>query len=139
MMEHPQPGTILIADFSRGFREPEMVKRRPVVVISPKISVRPRLCTVVALSTTPPVPVLPFHYELTIDPPLPHPWSGREKWVKGDMVYALGFHRLNLVRLGKDGSGKRIYRMDTLSAEDMRHVRSCVLKALGLARLTKHL
>ena len=137
--EHPASGTILIADFDQGFREPEMVKQRPVVVISPKISVRPRLCTVVALSTKPPIPILSYHCKLTFDPPLPPPWSSPVKWVKGDMVYALGFHRLNLIRLGKDRSGKRIYRYETLPEEDMKKVRSCILNGLGLARLTKHL
>ncbi|MEQ9178418.1 MAG: type II toxin-antitoxin system PemK/MazF family toxin, partial [Nitratireductor sp.] len=34
-----------MCDFNTGFRVPEMVKRRPVVVISPKIKARPRLCT----------------------------------------------------------------------------------------------
>jgi len=52
--EHPVSGTILMCNFAPGFQQPEMVKRRPVIVISPKISRRPNLCTVVALSTTAP-------------------------------------------------------------------------------------
>ena len=48
--EHPAPGTILICDFKQGFREPEMVKQRPVIVLSPKIGIRAKLCTVVALA-----------------------------------------------------------------------------------------
>ena len=59
--EHPPTGSILMCDFNAGFREPEMVKRRPVVVISPKIRARPGLCTVVALSTTVPAPVMDYH------------------------------------------------------------------------------
>jgi uncharacterized protein YifN (PemK superfamily) len=137
--EHPGIGTILICDFDQGFKEPEMVKRRPVIVISPKISVRAGLCTVVALSTTEPSPEMPYHCQITLDPPLPHPWGDMARWVKGDMVAAVGFHRLDLPRFGKDGSGKRIYRFAAVSDEDLRQVRQCVLSALGLAQLTKHL
>ncbi len=137
--EHPVPGTILICDFNQGFREPEMVKRRPVVVLSPKIGARPKLCTVVALSTTPPAPKLPYHCELEIDPPLPKPWSANPVWVKGDMINAVGFHRLDLVSMGKDVSGKRIYRYDIVTPAQMKLIRVCILRALNLNPLTKHL
>src|SRR3546814_2449978 len=42
--EHPPTGTILTCNFDAGFKEPEMVKRRPVIVVSPKISIRAGLC-----------------------------------------------------------------------------------------------
>ncbi|QQG36900.1 MAG: type II toxin-antitoxin system PemK/MazF family toxin [Micavibrio aeruginosavorus] len=45
--EHPNKGSILLCDFNHGFVAPEMVKRRPVIVISPKIHGRVGLCTVV--------------------------------------------------------------------------------------------
>ncbi|TAM88997.1 MAG: hypothetical protein EPN41_04700 [Candidimonas sp.] len=52
-------GEIVICNFDTGFRVPEMVKQRPVVVIS-KTSTHARgLCTVVPLSTTLPVPMFP--------------------------------------------------------------------------------
>ncbi|HYF85489.1 type II toxin-antitoxin system PemK/MazF family toxin [Azospirillum sp.] len=137
--EHPPIGTVLLCDFDQGFREPEMVKRRPVIVISPKISVRAGLCTVVALSTTEPAPNMAYHCQITLDPPLPDPWGDKARWVKGDMVCAVGFHRLDFPRLGKDQGGKRLYRYDPISAADLRRVRHCVLCSLGLAGLTKHL
>lgn len=136
---HPETGAILLCDFNQGFVQPEMVKRRPVIVISPKISVRPGLCTVVALSTTPPTPIMSYHYKITMQPPLPAPWDSAECWVKGDMVCAVGFHRLDFVRLGKDKQGKRLYRYDPIPKLDLREVRRCVLNALGMAQLTKHL
>jgi hypothetical protein len=43
---HPEPGTILIRDYTTGFREPEMVKRRPIVTISPRLKRRDGLITV---------------------------------------------------------------------------------------------
>jgi uncharacterized protein YifN (PemK superfamily) len=137
--EHPAIGTVLFCDFDQGFQEPEMVKRRPVVVISPKISVRAGLCTVVALSTSEPSPKMPYHCQITLDPPLPEPWGDTVRWVKGDMVCAVGFHRLDFPRFGKDLKGKRIYRNIHISDDDLRRVRHCVLNALGLAGLTKHL
>jgi mRNA interferase MazF len=137
--EHPVVGTVLVCDFNQGFQEPEMVKRRPVIVISPKISVRAGLCTVVALSTTEPNPSMPYHCRIRLDPPLPEPWGDTVRWVKGDMICAVGFHRLDFPRLGKDSSGKRLYRYNPISDEDLRRVRQCVLSALGLAGLTKHL
>jgi uncharacterized protein YifN (PemK superfamily) len=137
--EHPTTGTLLLCDFSEGFRVPEMVKRRPCVVLSPKIGARPGLCTVVALSTDKPDPVMAYHCQIDIRPELPPPWQSNGVWVKGDMVNAVGFHRLDLFRLGKAEDGKRIYRFDTLSAEQLKQIRGCVLKAIGLTTLTKHL
>jgi uncharacterized protein YifN (PemK superfamily) len=137
--EHPFPGTVLLCDFSNGFKVPEMDKRRPVVVISPKIAARPRLCTVVALSTSEPNPVMPYHCQIDIEPKLPDPWQSEGLWVKGDMINAVGFHRLDFFRLGKDKSGKRIYYYKPISKENIKSVRTCVLKALNMSSLTKHL
>jgi mRNA interferase MazF len=139
IQDHPAPGTILVCNFDGTFREPEMVKPRCVIVLSPKIRNRAKLCTVVCLSTTEPSRVMPYHCQIDIRPELPRPWGSNGVWVKGDMIYAIGFHRLDFVRLGKDRCGKRIYRMETLSAEQMKVVKSCVLRGLGLSGLTKHL
>ena len=121
--EHPPAGTILICNFDSDFKSPEMVKVRPVVVISPKISGRPGLCTIVALSTTPPNPKMPFHDQISIVPRLPYPWDAESVWVKGDMIYAIGFHRLDLIRVGKDRNGKRIYHFATLTNDQLIIVR----------------
>jgi uncharacterized protein YifN (PemK superfamily) len=137
--DHPAPGTILVCNFDGTFREPEMVKPRCVIVVSPRIRARARLCTVVCLSTTAPEPAQQYHCQLDIRPHLPWPWGSDGIWVKGDMVYSVGFHRLDLIRLGKGLDGKRIYRMDTLSAEQMNQVKCCVLRGLGMSALTKHL
>jgi hypothetical protein len=58
-----RPGAIVICDFSEGFRPPEMVKIRPVVVISPRRRTA-QLVTVVPLSSVAPLPVQPWHYQL---------------------------------------------------------------------------
>jgi mRNA interferase MazF len=137
--EHPYTGTILLCDFNSGFREPEMVKRRPVVVLSPKIAARPGLCTVVALSDTEPHPKLPYHCQIDIRPRLPDEFNSDGVWVKGDMIYAVGFHRLDFIRVGKTDGGKRMYHYEPLSNEEIKKIRECVLRALGLSALTKHL
>jgi mRNA interferase MazF len=137
--EHPLVGAVVLCDFNSGFRVPEMVKRRPAIVLSPKIFGRPGLCTVVALSTDPPDPVMPYHKQINLDPLLPAPWDSEGVWVKGDMINAVGFHRLDLVRLGKDRSGKRKYLLTPQCSENIKIVRKCVLTAIGLSVLTKHL
>jgi mRNA interferase MazF len=138
--EHPPTGTILVCDFETGFEVPEMVGRRPVVVVSPRISVRAGLCTVVPLSTTTPRPTMPYHLNLDpLEPPLPPPFDSGPNWVKGDMVYAVSLRRLDFLREGKDATGHRIYREATLPEAQLRGVRACILAALGLAGLTRHL
>ena len=137
--EHPRLGAVLTCNFEPGFREPEMVKNRPVIVISPKISTRERLCTVVCLSTTAPKPPLSYHCQLDFRPELPDHFESNGVWLKGDMVYTVGFHRLNLITVGKDVTGKRHYYYHTLGRNDLRRVRACVLNGLGLQGLTKYL
>jgi mRNA interferase MazF len=122
--ERPPAGTILISDFNAGFKAPEMVKTRPVIVISPKMQGRPFLCTVIALSTTPPEPRMPFHAEISVMPRLPAPWAAESVWIKGDMVYAAAFHRLDFIRTGKNLDGRRNYYVTTVTNEQLRLARA---------------
>lgn len=69
---HPQTGTIVICDF-HGFIEPEMSKRRPVIVVSPRYRNSYKLCTIVPLSTTEPNPIMEYHYKIRFHHPLPVP------------------------------------------------------------------
>ncbi|MCF6807215.1 type II toxin-antitoxin system PemK/MazF family toxin [Thiotrichales bacterium 19S9-12] len=139
---HPRPGQILLCDFSQGFKEPEMVKnKRPVIVITGSIQGRSHLVTVVPLSTKKPTEIQPYHYEI---PKRSMPMIGRfqnsSSWVKGDMLYTVGFHRLNLIRLGKkNAQGKRAYFQQRLSRDQMKIVLQCVLNGLNLNQLTQHL
>jgi uncharacterized protein YifN (PemK superfamily) len=135
---HPDQGTILICQFEPGFRPPEMVKRRPVIVVSPRMAPRVGLCTVVALSTAEPRNPMPYHLKLQLQPALPPPWDAEDCWVKGDMVAAVGFHRLDFVR-ERTATGDRSYRHATLDAVQLRQVQACILMGLGLGRLTKSL
>jgi uncharacterized protein YifN (PemK superfamily) len=134
----PHAWTILRCDFDEGFKEPEMVKRRPVLVVSPAMKGRVGLCTVVSLSTTPPNPIMPYHYELTLDVPLPQPWSSASMWIKGDMVNTVAFHRLDLIRIKDLSSGQRIYYREKLNPDQIRMAKTCILNGLGLQTLTRH-
>lgn len=139
IQEHPAIGAILLCNFDSGFKIPEMVKRRPVVVISPKIASRAGLCTVVALSTHEPRPRMSYHCEINLDQVLPPPFDNNTMWVKGDMLYAVAFHRLDYFRSGRDSIGRRIYITKYLNKDQLKQVRECVLRSIGLGTLTKHL
>ena len=133
---HPKRGTIVVANFDRGFQKPEMVKRRLCVVVSPKFKPRSGLCTVVPLSQSAPDPVMPYHYEFMIPFEMPRSWGHSERWAKCDMVCAVGFHRLEWLRLGKDRNGKRQYQRTPLSDAHLRNISNCVLAGLGIPTLT---
>lgn len=137
--EHPPQGSIVVVDYSAGFKEPEMVKTRLAVVLSPKIVNRPRLCTVVPLSASEPEPKMPYNRQIEIPFQLPRSWGNIPRWIAGDMVNAVGFHRVDLLRMGKDRGGKRIYQMAALPPDLFKLVRTCALHGMGLSTLTKHL
>lgn len=124
---HPGPGAIVICDFSTGFRPPEMVKVRPVVVISPRRRTT-QLATVVPLSSTAPVPAEPWHYRL---PPGVYPPARGPIWAKCDMVATVSFDRFDRVRV-KSG-GTRTYHTFQLGSADLAAILAAVRAALGLA------
>lgn len=128
----PPVGTVLLCDFATGFRPPEMVKRRPVLVISPRLRHRRGLCTVVPLSTTPPDHPQPHHYKLTLPIAPPAPWSERQVWAKADMLATVAFERLDLFRTARQPYGRRQDVQVRVTADDLAAVRACVAHALGL-------
>ena len=136
---HPEQGTILICDF-KGFISPEMVKRRPVVVVSPRLRNRGNLCAVVPLSATEPRKIEPYHFRLHTNPVLPAPYTNPVHWVKADMVYTVAFDRLALMTHGlKDAQGRRIYDQRVVDKADLLKIQSALLHGLGLTSLTVHL
>ena len=129
---HPPTGSIVTVNFTHGFKPPEMVKRRLAVVISTRIKERAGLCTVIPLSTSPPRKIMPYHYLLEIPFALPPRWGNQPRWVKGDMINSLGFHRIDLLSLGKNVKGQRIYQKSRISAADLSAIKECVLASLGI-------
>lgn len=114
---------VLMCDFS-GFVAPEMVKTRPVAVISPNHMRRPGLVTVVPLSTTPPEPILEYHYCLKGSP---IPGDSSIVWAKCDMVVTVRLERLERIRLAR---GK--YETGHISMEQIREIRLKASYSLGV-------
>lgn len=131
---HPKVGSILMCDFSQGFKEPEMTKKRPVLVVS-SIRKRGGLVTVACISTSTPSPVEPYHYLLPkASMPRMKEFQEKESWVKADMIYTVGFQRLDQIRLPTRGAdGKRMYYQDRLGREQMQAIRKCLLAGLGIS------
>ena len=128
---HPAQGTILICDFGM-LKTPEIVKRRPVIVVSPNFKNRDNVCTVVPLSKSAPNRVMPYHHKLFFDPLLPAPYINEFSWVLGDMLYTVSFERLKQFFLEKGTNGKRIYDNRVLKKTDIDDVINCVKNGLGL-------
>ncbi|MFP4312855.1 MAG: type II toxin-antitoxin system PemK/MazF family toxin [Alphaproteobacteria bacterium] len=137
ILYHPRAGEIFICKYPKDMKEPEMVKPRPVVAISPKLKSRNNLVTIVPLSSTKPRNKMPYHYELLLSKPLPDPWGTNPCWAICDHPMTVGFERLNLIRLGKDQYGKRKYYQYRIEEAHLTGIRHGVLQALGLANLAE--
>ena len=132
---HPIVGQILYCDFTSGFQPPEMIKKRPVIILSPKLKHRDNLTTIIPISSVEPSPVMPYHFKLDTKKHMPMIGTLQKKqsWAKCDMIYTVAFNRLNLIRLNiKDADGKRIYFNRTLPSSIMDKIRDCVKHGLGL-------
>jgi uncharacterized protein YifN (PemK superfamily) len=125
---HPDRGSIVICDYSTGFRPPEMVKVRPVVVVSPRRR-STRLLTVVPISSSAPMPAEPWHYLL---PSGRYPPARGPVWVKADLVSTVAIDRLDRVKV-RDVRGIQIYCVFQLEPCDMRAIDAAVKAALGFA------
>jgi mRNA interferase MazF len=123
---HPAIGEALWCDYT-GI-EPEMVKRRLVVVVAPRASQRFNLTTVVPISASAPEEARPWHVKLQRDP-----WPKGDKadlWVKCDMINVVCFHRLCGYHFRWNGSRK--YAKMQVSFAELKEIRAGVLSALGL-------
>jgi len=133
----PLKGQILMCDFTQGFQKPEMIKNRPVIVF--KSSKRSRLVTVVPISTVEPEPLLKYHYEIPkLELPNTKYFKKKTSWLKGDMIYTVGWHRLEPIRLGKV-NGKRAYFRKRLPLSILTEIEKCVINGIGLCRLEKYI
>lgn len=125
---HPRAGQILVCNLD-GFQEPEMVKTRPVIVISPKLPHRSGIATIVPISTTAPRHDLPFVVRLSKNY---HPQAQDDLpcWAKCDMVLNLGVYRLNGFKLGR-----RKWTSPQLTGQDLNAVKNGVIHSLGMGHL----
>jgi len=128
----PKVGSVLLCDYSKGgFQPPEMVKRRPAIVLSPRLRHRDGLCTVIPLSTTVPLHQTSYTIKLTI-PGVPAPFDSVDYWAKCDMIACVAFDRLDLFRGPRLASGKREYLKIVISSAQLEAVRRATLAGLGI-------
>lgn len=130
----PKVKTVMLCDYSAGgFRHPEMVKRRPVVVINSRLPYRDGLVTVVPLSGSESDPRAKYHCRIELDEELPHPFPAKVWWAKCDMVASVGFERLDYFHTERDHTGKRKYLTGLQIGEPhLEQIREAVRHALGL-------
>lgn len=118
-----------MCDF-RGNIVPEIIKKRPVIVITPRLPHRNGLCMVVPTSTTPPDHPQPFHVRLSRNY-VPGEPEDTPVWAKCDLIT-----NVSMARLDRFKAGHRKYVAPMVSHEDLRAVRKGVLAALGFPDLT---
>jgi mRNA interferase MazF len=125
---HPRAGQLLMCDLT-GFREPEMVKVRPVIVISPRLPHRSNIVTVVPVSLSAPTHDLPFVYKLSRNY---HPGEKEDLdcWAKCDMLMNISRERLDGFKVGR-----RQWKIPEVSISDLNGIRCGVLHGLGMGHL----
>lgn len=131
----PNVGEIFMCEFPECFRAPEMVKHRPVIVVSPFLPGRSRLVNVVPISMTAPSPVQPYHCRIATGLlPRPLQEEAGERWAKCDMVYTLCIDRLSLVRGARSraAGGKRSYHTGRLDLAHLQAVRRAIAAGMGI-------
>jgi mRNA interferase MazF len=127
----PNRKSIILCDFDLGgFRPPEMVKLRPVIVIVGRLPGRFGLATIVPLSTTPPRVNCDYQPELHLGLPLPRPFNSSNCWAKADMVMSVSYERLNLFRTQRSPDGRRAYQKFEVSEPQFEVVKTAILRAL---------
>ncbi|MDR3436113.1 type II toxin-antitoxin system PemK/MazF family toxin [Telmatospirillum sp.] len=129
--------TILLCDYALGgFRPPEMIKRRPAIVISPRLPHRDGLCFVIPLSSSEPEKPVPYVVRVELPEPLPAPFDHQICWAKCDMVATVGYERLDLFRTGRGETGRRQYINPRVSVEIFEEIIQGILYGLGIGHLT---
>jgi uncharacterized protein YifN (PemK superfamily) len=126
----PRQGDVWMCDFV-GNVVPEIVKRRRVIIISPR-NRGAGICLVVPVSTRMPTPSTGVHVRI---PANSYTCFGNvDVWVKADLISHVRFARLDRVRVGS-----RYIHTVSLTAEHLVEVQKGVVHALGLGRLTDNI
>ncbi|HJT97379.1 MAG TPA: type II toxin-antitoxin system PemK/MazF family toxin [Rhodanobacteraceae bacterium] len=133
LLYHPKIGDVLICEFPSCLREPEMIKKRPAIVVTREHKGRARLCTVVPLSTTEPASMQPYHVRIG-EESLPKSLRSRGHWAKCDMLYTFCIDRLDRVRSARDRrTGRRSYETGRVSVDEIARIRWAILYTFSMA------
>jgi mRNA interferase MazF len=126
----PRAGQVLMCDFS-GFKAPEMVKTRPVVVVSPRLPRRSEVVAIVPISLTEPSPLMPYQVRLSKNY---HPQEADDLpcWAIADLLMNIGLYRLEGFKIGR-----RQWATPQMTGPDLAAVREAVLHGLGMFPVAK--
>jgi len=122
----PDEGTVLVCDFSGGFRPPEMIEKRPCVVISKRRTNR-GLCVVVPISSTPSKNPKAIVVAM---PMQKYPFLRRDGWAKCHAPSTVSIARLSMMRDPSTGRGLDT-RNTVVDAADLASVRRGVARFIG--------
>lgn len=125
----PKVGSVVVCDF-RGMVVPEIVKKRPVIVVA-RNRFNSQLVTVVPISTTVPVPARGYHHALR-----QNPIPGNEHiscWVKCDMINVVSLERLD--RIKEAGWGRNKYIIPTIERDEFELIKLAIIHGLGMSYL----
>lgn len=127
---YPRSGQILVCDF-KGFKAPEMIKPRPVIIVSPRLPYRGEIVTVVPVSLTAPHHNEAYVVKLSKNY---HPMEPDDLscWAKCDMIMNISKERLNGFKVGR-----RKWAAPQATADDLHAVKNGVLFGLGMGHLIK--
>lgn len=120
----PHPGHILVCDFS-GFIAPEIVKKRPVIVVSSRLPHRLGLATVVPISLT--APRFEVDYVVRLSKNY-HPSEADDLpcWAKCDLLANVSLERLDRFKIDR-----RKFFAPKATETDLAAVRAGVIASLG--------
>ena len=137
-MYYPREGEIVFCDY-KGFVAPEMIKPRPVVIVSPRLRRRGDLVSVIPLSTTAPEPVEDYHCQINLTVALPEPFDSPVMWAKCDMISTVALSRLDRFKNARRPHGAaRTWTTGRVSAEQLAQIKRAMLCGLGFSSLTVH-
>lgn len=128
----PNSGQILMCDYT-GFIVPEMVKKRPVIAISPRSRNGYNLVHVIPLSTSEPKYIQHYHVPIVIPRQLLVNTEFAENcWAKCDLINTVSFARLELIEIEPDKCGNRLYSHYCVSKEILFKIRKSAAKVMGV-------
>jgi mRNA interferase MazF len=123
----PSAGMVLLGDFSVGFKKPEIIKIRPVIVLSDRKRNRDT-CVVVPLGSKPPTDSKAIFVPLDLDK---YPFLQGQSYAKCDVVNSVRLARLSRLRDKLTGRGMDS-RSTQIDAADLANIRIGVSTAIGL-------
>lgn len=132
----PKVGEVFECEFPPCFGAPEMIKKRLVIVVGPRLIARDtKLVNVVPISMTAPPNGCAYHPEVPIQA-IPLPWQNKagKRWAKCDMIYALSTDRLSVAQGGRNraAGGKRLSYTGQVDLKTLQEVRRGVAHAMGI-------